>query len=204
MISALQKLTPSVNVTYLPVRGIVGAAVGTRDSESDCIAAPSQAVAWRCVHMTVQKIPHGYEQIALFADADIVVTAHTGGLVNVGFVRPFGAVIEIAGYHSKPVAYDYLWGSARVHHLLIESLTPNISMSDKYWDPAKEELFNPTSPFHLNLADRELGGKHVHLFLPEPPKGILVDVEALKGAVKTAVALVSEDSSDDLPVGSWR
>ncbi len=140
----------------------------------------------------------------LFAAADIVITAHTGGLLNVGFMRPWSVVIEVTGYHSKPVAYDFLWGSARVHHLIIPSLTPNMSIHDKHWDPAKEELWNPTSVKILNYADRERGGSAVHIAEPEGPKGLFVGIDLLREVVTTAAGLVSSSSSNDVPPTPWR
>jgi hypothetical protein len=141
--------------------------------------------------MAIQKIPHSEAQVKLFADADIVITAHTGGLLNVGFMRPWSVVIEIAGYHSKPVAYDFLWGSARVHHVILESLIPNISIHDKHWNPRREEVFNPSLSIYMkNYADRERGGRMHHLFAPDPPKGLLVNISELTRSVRLGVNLL--------------
>ena len=56
----------------------------------------SRAWVARC-GLLLQSIPSAPVQVSLFAEADVIITAHTGGLMNVGFVRPFGVVIEVAG-----------------------------------------------------------------------------------------------------------
>ena len=110
----------------------------------------------------------------------------------------------VPGYHAKPVAYDFLWGSARVHHMIIDSLVPNSTIHSKLWDPALELLWNPASTA-CNFAGAEYNGDNmIHLFQPEGPRGLLVDIERLTAAVTIAANLVSTDSSDDVPVGQWR
>ena len=47
---------------------------------------------WACVF---QRIPHNSEQVKVFAAADVVVTAHTGGLLNIGYMRPWSAVVRL-------------------------------------------------------------------------------------------------------------
>ena len=123
--------------------------------------------------------------------------------MNVGLMRPFSVVVEVAGYHSKPVAYDFLWGSARVHHVIVESTVPLISIHDKVWNPRREELLNPDSVFMRNFADRERGGRLYHMFSPEGPKGLQVNITSLIQGVTTAVQLVSRQESNDVPVTPW-
>ena len=202
----------AVSTTAARCRGEVCAVVNVSPSAVPCFIAGCECVtrvlvivsSRRAGRPSRQKIPHSFEQIHLFANADIVITAHTGGLLNVGYMRPFSAVVEIAGYHSKPVAYDFLWGSARVHHVVIESSVPNITIHDTMWNPRKEELITPPSIFIKNYADRERGGRMNHLFGPTVPKGLLVNISELRFAVERAVRLVSDESANDVPVTPWR
>ena len=112
--------------------------------------------------------------------------------------------VEVAQYHSKPVAYDFLWGSARVHHTIIPSLTPNMSIWGFQWNPRKDQLFNPDSVYMVNYAERERGGRANHLFYPDGAAGLLVDVDVFVSAVRTSVSLVSAHASNDVPVTPWR
>ncbi len=56
------------------------------------------------------------------------------GLVRVGVCCP------------QPVPFHYLLASSRVQHLIIESLTPNMSIEGITWAPRKERLMYVQSP----------------------------------------------------------
>ncbi len=48
----------------------------------------------------------GVNQVAAFADADIVIIMHGAAMSNVAFMRPYSAVIEVLPYHWRPTVFD--------------------------------------------------------------------------------------------------
>lgn len=67
----------------------------------------------------------GTQQIALFADADIVMLLHGAAMSNVVWCRPRAVLIELVPFHWSPVAIDFSVAAARVLHLKVSTHRPD-------------------------------------------------------------------------------
>jgi hypothetical protein len=71
------------------------------------------------------------EQAAVFAGADVIVSAHGASLANLVFARPGTAVIELMGRNSASVVYAHLAWRRRLRYEMVMGIEPG--PPDRWW-----------------------------------------------------------------------
>ena len=132
-----------------------------------------------------QSLPRTVDQARLFAEADIVIMAHGAALFNTQFIRPYGMLIELGGYHSKPIGSTMIAGTSRVFHCIIDGIPINqTEHNEAVVNPYLENVILTQVP---NIADggqpRLLDGHHLKAFNVSMPR--------LEQAVRAGVALIT-------------
>jgi hypothetical protein len=110
-------------------------------------------------YTVVEKVPPDFiSQVNLVADHGVIVAPHGAGLMNLMFMPPFGAVVEIFPYQTHHNLYSGIAAMVGVAHYPVHTYNGTETLSDgvRFWTPCLRVCVSYFPPLMTPLPCTEL------------------------------------------------